>query len=129
MTEPATHQRVTTKTKIAIPPERAKSQPLQMEPQLIPDYSDTISPKIHPYDGKTCNVPLVHIYNTNARSLKGGNIMTNQMTKIAPHRQISTPAPNNTIVNSRRILGTQKHNHIRGHNAAISDECCQLTRY
>ena len=69
-----------------------------MEAHFIPDETEVISPKKHPYDGITFNVPLVHRYNTRARRLKGYNIMSNHVATIPPPIKMLAPAPTNTAV-------------------------------
>ena len=54
--EPTPRQRENIKTKIAMTPGRAKKQPDQTKPHVIPYDTEVIPPILHPYDGSTYNV-------------------------------------------------------------------------
>ena len=86
--EPAPRQRVNIKAKIIMTPGRAKRKPPHMEPHVITDYTEVRPPLPHPYDENTCNVPLVHKYNTRARSLKGKNLTAKHVETIMPPIQL-----------------------------------------
>ena len=88
--EPAPCKRVNRKSKITMTPGRAKRQLPQTEPHFIPDDTEAIPQLPHPYDGITCNVPLVHKYNTRSRRLKVHHLMANHVSTIKPPRQPST---------------------------------------
>ena len=91
--EPAPNQRLNINTKIEMTLGHKKRKPPHREPHIIPDKTEVITPIPQPYDGSTCNVPLVHIYNTRSRCLKGQNIMANHVEKFfrpenfQPHHQ------------------------------------------
>ena len=98
MPDPAPHQKVNTKTKLAMTPGRAKRQPPQSETHIILDVTEVIQPDTNPYDGSNFKVPLVHRYNARARLLKGHNIIANDMTKILMPIKMPTPTPTITTV-------------------------------
>ena len=69
-----------------------------MEPHVVPDETDVRPPITHQCDGKTCNFPLVHIYNTRNKCLKCQNLVAYHAVIIHPPRQIPNSSSNNTAV-------------------------------
>ena len=70
------------KEKVTTNPGHTTWKPSQTITQVIPDYTEARSPLTHLYDRKTCNTPLVYIYNTRSRIMKGHNIMDNHVEKF-----------------------------------------------
>ena len=84
------------KNSIAMNPGSASRQPPQMEPHVIPDVTEVMTPDMKPYYGRTIKVPLMHRYNTRSIILKVHNIMSDHVTTIVTPRKM--PPPTTTIM-------------------------------
>ena len=84
------HQKGVRKEIVTMTPDWLKRKPPQTEPHVIPDDTEARSPVIHPYNGSTFNIPLVHIYNTRARRMKVHNLMVNNVVTVQPHKPPQT---------------------------------------
>ena len=95
--EPAPRQRVIRKSKVTMTPGHAKRKPPYTEPHFIPDDTEVRPQLTHPYNGRTCNVPLLHIYNNRARKMKCHNLMAKHVATIPPPRPPPTSLPTHTV--------------------------------
>ena len=82
--ELAPSQRVILKEIVAMNQGRANRKPAQTRTHVILYDTDARSPLKHPYYGSTCNIPLVHRYNTRARRIKVHNLKDNHMETVHP---------------------------------------------